>query len=77
MSKFFDTVTGVLSNTSLLKYLKSRTIWFAILLALLPIIANYVGFLGLSETGEMVLLQLIGFVVAVLRVLTTVPLDEK
>lgn len=64
-------------NETLLKYLKSRTIWFAILLGILPILAGQVGFLGLSETGEMILLQVIGFIVAVLRVLTTAPLSEK
>ena len=68
---------SLVSNETLLKYLKSRTIWFAILLGVLPIVANYVGFLGLSATGEMIMLQLIGFVVAVLRVLTTVPISDK
>ncbi len=64
-------------NETLLKYLKSRTIWFAILLGVLPILAGHVGLLGLSEMGEMIALQVIGFIVAVLRVLTTVPISEK
>ena len=70
-------IKSTFSNETLLKYLKSRTIWFAILLGVLPILAGYVGLLGLSETGEMVMLQVIGFIVAVLRVLTTVPISEK
>lgn len=70
-------IKSTFSNETLLKYLKSRTIWFAILLGVLPILAGHVGLLGLSETGEMVMLQVIGFIVAVLRVLTTVPISEK
>lgn len=73
----FEWVKTTFANETLLKYLKSRTIWFAILLGILPILAGQVGFLGLSETGEMIALQVIGFIVAVLRVLTTVPLSEK
>jgi hypothetical protein len=64
-------------NPTLAKYLKSRTIWFAILLGVFPVLANYVGLLDLSPTAEMIVLQVIGFVVAVLRVLTTVPLEDK
>jgi len=64
-------------NSTLAKYLKSRTIWFAILLGVFPIFANYIGLLDLSPTAEMVVLQIIGFIVAVLRVLTTVPLEDK
>ena len=72
-----DWIKSTFSYKTLLKYLKSRTIWFAILLGILPIFAGYVGLLGLSETGEMIALQVIGFIVAVLRVLTTVPISEK
>ena len=70
-------IKNTFSNKTPLKYLKLRTIWFAILLGILPILAGHVGLLGLSETGEMIALQVIGFIVAVLRVLTTVPISEK
>ena len=60
-----------------MKYLKSRTIWFAILLGVLPILANYLEVFNFSPTVHMFLLQAIGFVVAVLRVLTTTPISEK
>jgi F0F1-type ATP synthase assembly protein I len=66
-----------MNNTTLRKYLKSKTIWFAILLGILPIIPAYLDVFDLTPTAHMVLLQIIGFVVAVLRVLTTVPLSEK
>ena len=66
-----------MNNTVLLKYLKSKTIWFAILLGVLPIIPTYLDVFDLTPTAHMVILQIIGFVVAVLRVLTTVPLSEK
>lgn len=64
-------------NERLLKYLKSKTIWFAILLGLLPIIPTYLGEFDLDPGVHMVIIQIIGFCVAVLRVLTTVPISEK
>ena len=64
-------------NERLLKYLKSKTIWFAILLGLLPILPTYLGEFDLAPGVHMAIIQVIGFCVAVLRVLTTVPISEK
>lgn len=73
----FKKIKKLISNETLLKYLKSRTIWFAILIGFLPIIPTYMGYFDLSPTVHMAIIQVIGFLVAVLRVLTTVPLSEK
>ena len=58
-------------------YLKSKTVWFAILLAVLPIVPAYVGALNLTPIQQMVLCQAIAAVVVVLRVLTTQALADK
>ena len=58
-------------------FLKSKTVWFAILLAVLPIVPAYVGVLNLTPIQQMVLCQAIAAAVVVLRFLTTQPLADK
>jgi len=62
---------------TLVKLLKSRTIWFAILLAVLPIIPTYVGAFNLTPVQQMIVLQVVAAIVAVLRLVTTQPVLEK
>ena len=57
--------------------LKSRTVWFAIILAVLSIVQGYVGLLPLSHVGQMIAGIVIAVAVTVLRILTTQPLSEK
>ena len=63
--------------TKLIQLLKSRTIVFAILLAILPLFAQYIGVFNLTPIQQMIALQVIAAVVAILRVITTQPISEK
>lgn len=62
---------------TLSQLLKSRTILFAILLAVLPIIPAYIGAFNLTPLQQMVALQVIAAVVAVLRLVTTSAVGDK
>lgn len=59
--------------------LKSKTIWFSILLAVLGVVEANVGVLQQYMTPQTfgIFSIVVGVIVAVLRVLTTVPLSEK
>ena len=57
--------------------LKSRTVWFAIILAVLSILQGYVGLLPLSPTDQMFVGLGIAVVTTVLRIITTQPISEK
>jgi ABC-type branched-subunit amino acid transport system permease subunit len=57
--------------------LKSRTVWFAILLAVLSILQGYVGLLPLSQVGQMIVGIVIAVAVTLLRLITTKPVSEK
>lgn len=61
----------------MMQLLKSRTIWFAIVLAVLPVVAQYIGVFNLTPMQQMIALQVIAAIVAVLRIITTQPLSEK
>jgi quinol-cytochrome oxidoreductase complex cytochrome b subunit len=60
-----------------MNYLKSKTLWFAILLAVLSVVQGYIGLLPLSPVGQMYAGLAISVAVAVLRFVTTQPLAEK
>lgn len=55
---------------------KSKTVWFAILIAILSILQGYVGLLS-SPTLQMAAGVFISVGIVVLRFLTTQPLSEK
>lgn len=59
------------------KALRSKTIWFSILLAILPIIPTYIGEFNLTPIQQMLLLQLIAAAIAVLRFLTNGSIKDK
>lgn len=61
----------------ILKALKSRTVWFGILVSVLPILAQYIGVFNLTPMMQMVALQVIAGVVVVLRFLTTEAISDK
>ena len=56
--------------------LKSKTIWFAILIAVLSILQGYVGLLS-SPILQMTAGVIISVGIVILRFLTTQPLSEK
>ena len=63
--------------TTILQLLKSRTVWFAILLAALSVVQGYVGLLPLTPVQQMYVGIAISVIVTVLRIVTTQPVSEK
>ena len=63
--------------TAITQLLKSRTVWFALLLAVLSVLQGYVGLLPLTPTHQMLVGIAISVVIAVLRIVTTQPISEK
>lgn len=61
----------------MMQLLKSRTIWFAIILAILPVVAQFIGVFNLTPVQQMIAVQVIAAVVAVLRIITTEPINQK
>ena len=57
--------------------LKSKTVWFAIILAVLSILQGYVGLLPLSPTDQMFVGLGIAVVTTILRIVTTQPINQK
>ena len=63
--------------TTLIQLLKSRTVLFALLLAVLSVLQGYVGLLPLTPIQQMYVGIAISVIVTVLRIVTTQPLNEK
>ena len=63
--------------TTILQLLKSRTVLFAILLAVLSIVQGYVGLLPLTPVGQMIVGCVIAVCITLLRIVTTTPIAEK
>lgn len=57
--------------------LKSKTVLFALLLAVLSILQGYVGLLPLPPIQQMYVGLAISVIVTVLRLVTTQPISEK
>lgn len=62
---------------TLFQLLKSRTVWFAIILAVLSILQGYLGLLPLSPMGQMYAGVAISVIVTLLRIITTQPISDK
>lgn len=60
----------------MLQLLKSKTVWFAIILAVLPLFAQFIGVFNLTPIQQMVALQVIAVVTLLLRLVTTKPVSE-
>jgi hypothetical protein len=60
-----------------LQILKSKTVWFAIILAALSVAQGYIGLLPLTPLHQMYVGIGISVIVTVLRIVTTQPLSEK
>jgi len=63
--------------TLLIQLLKSRTVLFAILLAVLSVLQGYVGLLPLSPVEQMYVGIAISVAITLLRIITTQPISEK
>lgn len=60
----------------MLQLLKSKTVWFSIILAVLPLFAQFIGVFNLTPIQQMVALQVIAVVTLLLRLVTTKPVSE-
>lgn len=57
--------------------LKSRTIWFSIILAVLSVVQGYMNLLPLTPVGQMTAGIVIAVAIAILRFITTTPLIKE
>ena len=57
--------------------LKSKTVWFAILIAVLSVLQGYVALLPVTPVQQMLVGMVISVAVLVLRLITTQPILEK
>jgi len=62
---------------TLIQLFKSKTVLFALFLAILSIAQGYVGLLPLSKMDQMFVGIAISVVVTLLRIVTTQPISEK
>jgi low affinity Fe/Cu permease len=62
---------------TLIQLLKSKTVLFALFLAILSILQGYVNLLPLSPVDQMYVGIAISIVVTLLRIVTTQPISEK
>lgn len=62
---------------TLIQLLKSRTVLFAILLAVLSVLQGYIGLLPLPPLHQMYIGLVISVIITVLRIITTQPISEK
>jgi uncharacterized membrane protein len=61
----------------ILQLLKSRTVIFALLLAVLSIVQGYVALLPITPFGQMLVGCAIAVCITLLRIITTTPIAEK
>ena len=57
--------------------LKSKTVWYAIVIAVLSIVQGYIGLLPMTPVAQMVVGIAISVGIVILRLLTTQPISEK
>ena len=57
--------------------LKSQTVWYAILIAVLSIVQGYIGLLPMTPVAQMIIGIIISVGIVILRLLTTQPIGEK
>lgn len=62
---------------TILQLLKSKTVLFALVLAVLSVVQGYVGLLPLTPIQQMYVGIAISVVITVLRIVTTQPISEK
>ena len=57
--------------------LKSKTVWYAIIIAVLSIVQGYIGLLPMTPVAQMAVGIAISVGIVILRLLTTQPISEK
>ena len=63
--------------TTIIQLLKSRTVLFALLLAVLSVLQGYIGLLPLTPVQQMYIGIAISVIVTILRLVTTTSISEK
>ena len=56
---------------------RSKTIWFAIALAVMSVLQGFVMHLPISPAGQALVGSVVAAIIVVLRFVTTMPLDQK
>jgi hypothetical protein len=57
--------------------LKSKTVWYAILIAVLSIVQGYIGLLPMTPVAQMAVGIVISVGIVILRLVTTQPIGDK
>jgi hypothetical protein len=57
--------------------LKSKTVWYAIIIAVLSIVQGYIGLLPMTPVAQMAVGITISVGIVILRLLTTQPIGDK
>ena len=57
--------------------LKSKTVWYAIIIAVLSIVQGYIGLLPMMPVAQMIIGIIISVGIVILRLLTTQPIGDK
>ena len=57
--------------------LKSKTVWYAIIIAVLSIVQGYIGLLPMTPVAQMAVGITISVGIVILRLLTTQPIGAK
>jgi len=57
--------------------LKSKTVWYAIIIAVLSIVQGYIGLLPMTPVAQMFIGITISVGIVILRLLTTQPIGDK
>ena len=60
-----------------IQLLKSKTVWFAMLLAVLSVVQGYVALLPITPVQQMVVGVVVSVAMLLLRLITTQPISEK
>jgi hypothetical protein len=60
-----------------MQLLKSKTVWYAILIAVLSIVQGYIGLLPMTPVLQMFVGITISVGIVILRLLTTQPIGDK
>jgi hypothetical protein len=57
--------------------LKSKTVWYAIIIAVLSIVQGYIGLLPMTPVAQMAVGIVISVGIVILRLVTTTAISEK
>jgi hypothetical protein len=57
--------------------LKSKTVWYAIIIAVLSIVQGYIGLLPMTPVAQMFIGIVISVGIVILRLVTTTSISEK